>query len=116
QRESRATASLDHPNIVRAHDFGTQGQVHYLVMEYVDGKDLQRLVKDKGPVAFELAAEYIRQAALGLHHAHEAGMVHRDIKPANLLVDTRGVVKLLDLGVARMESHDESSLTREHKE
>ena len=117
QRESQATAALDHPNIVRAHDFGTQGQVHYLVMEFVPGKDLQRMVKDHGPMAYETAADYIRQAALGVEHAHEAGMVHRDIKPANLLVDLKGTVKLLDLGVARVNTNkDDASLTKEHKE
>ncbi len=66
-------------------------------MEYVEGRDLQTLVKDVGPLDFEMAADYIRQAADGLEHAHHAGLIHRDIKPANLLVDPRGVVKVLDM-------------------
>ena len=90
-----------HPNIVGAHDVDRDGKFHFLVMEYVDGVSLQELVKRSGPLDPTRAAHYIHQAALGLEHAHEAGLVHRDIKPANLLVDRAGVVKILDLGLAR---------------
>ena len=72
--------------------------MHYLVMEYVEGRDLQQMVKKTGPLDTASAAEYIRQAAEGLAHAHAAGLIHRDVKPANLLVDQQGVVKVLDLG------------------
>ncbi|HEY1065530.1 MAG TPA: serine/threonine-protein kinase, partial [Pirellulales bacterium] len=112
--ESRAIAALDHPNIVRAHDFGNDGDVYYLVMEYVEGKDLHHVVKEKGPLPFSTAADYTRQAADGLAHAHKAGLVHRDVKPANLLLDRRKAIKLLDLGVARFDCDDQvdGSMTR----
>ena len=87
-------------------------------MEYVEGSSLQALVPEKGIVCLLDAAEYARQAALGLQHAHEHGMVHRDIKPGNLLVDLKGVVKILDLGLARFFKVDEGSeaLTLRHDE
>jgi serine/threonine protein kinase len=115
-REARAAASLDHPNIVRAYDVDNQGDTHYLVMEYVQGQDMQRLVKAQGALPFELAADYFRQAADGLGHAHKMGLIHRDIKPANLLVDPQGVVKLLDLGLARFADDSQASLTIAHDE
>ena len=121
-REAQAVASLDHPNIVRAYDVDHQAdrenEIHFLVMEYVEGDSLQELVQKNGVCGFLDAAEYTRQSALGLHHAHEAGMVHRDVKPANLLVDPNGVVKVLDLGLARFFTGDENeeSLTVAHDE
>jgi WD40 repeat protein/tRNA A-37 threonylcarbamoyl transferase component Bud32 len=103
-REVQAVSQLSHPNIVIAHDAAQVGDTHFLVMEFVDGTDLARVVKDRGALPADKACEYIRQAALGLQHAHEHGMVHRDIKPANLLVTGRtGVVKLLDMGLARLQ-------------
>jgi len=113
--EARAAAALDHPNIVRAFDLDNEDNIHYLVMEYVDGRDLQLIVKQDGPLDYITAAEYIAQAAAGLQHAHDAGLVHRDIKPANLLVDRRGTVKVLDLGLAKFSS-DQLSLTMIHDE
>ena len=102
--EARAIAALDHPNIVRAYDFNKDvrygKEIHYLVMEYVEGPDLRRMVEEQGPLDFRKAADFISQAAEGLAHAHAAGFVHRDIKPANLLVDPHGVLKILDLGLA----------------
>ena len=115
-REARAVAALDHPHIVRAYDVDNDENVHFLVMEYVDGRDFQQLVKEKGPLPFELTADYIRQAAEGIAHAHDAGIVHRDIKPANLLVDAKGTVKVLDMGLARFSRDDEASLTIAHEE
>jgi serine/threonine protein kinase len=115
-REARAAASLDHPNIVRAYDVDNQGDTHYLVMEFVQGQDLQKLVKSQGVLPFELAADYFRQAADGLAHAHTMGLIHRDIKPANLLVDRQGVVKVLDLGLARFTDDNQASLTIAHDE
>lgn len=121
-REAQAVASLDHPNIVRAYDVDHQvdrdSEIHFLVMEYVEGFSLQELVQNQGVCGFCDTAEYIRQAALGLHHAHEAGMVHRDVKPGNLLVDPSGVVKVLDLGLARFFTgdEDEDALTIRHDE
>ncbi len=112
-REARAAAALNHPNIVLAHDVDHDGNNHFLVMEYVEGSDLQVTVKRDGPLDYVQAANYICQAAKGLSHAHTSGLIHRDMKPANLLVDTRGVVKVLDLGLARFSDEDEgkASLT-----
>ncbi|MGW8256353.1 MAG: serine/threonine-protein kinase, partial [Thermoguttaceae bacterium] len=110
-REAQAAAALDHRNIVRAYDVDNDGPVHYLVMEYVEGYDLQRLVKEKGPFDYITAADFIRQAAEGLYYAHLAGLIHRDVKPANLLVDQRNVVKVLDLGLARFNVEEQASLT-----
>lgn len=116
-REAQAVAALDHRNIVRAYDVDQEGKIHFLVMEYVSGQSLQDLVAKQGPLDPIIAAEYIRQAAEGLSHAHRAGMVHRDIKPGNLLIDEKGVVKLLDLGLARFfDDKEENSLTIQHDE
>jgi eukaryotic-like serine/threonine-protein kinase len=100
-REARAAGALDHPNIVRAYDIDQDDKIHFLVMEYVDGASLQEVVGRSGPMDPTRAAHYIKQAALGLQHAHEAGLVHRDVKPGNLLLDRAGTVKVLDLGLAR---------------
>src|SRR5208283_5376113 len=86
EREIRAMSQLSHPNIVTAHDADQVGENHFLVMEYVEGVDLAKLVQQCGPLPIDQAVAYIRQAALGLQHAHERGLVHRDIKPSNLLV------------------------------
>jgi WD40 repeat protein/tRNA A-37 threonylcarbamoyl transferase component Bud32 len=110
-REARAAAALDHPNIVRLHDIARAGATHYLVMEYVDGTDLQALIDRTGPLHPAQAAGYIAQAAAGLAHAHERGFIHRDIKPANLIVDRTGVVKVLDMGLARSLTDPKDSLT-----
>ena len=111
QLEAKAIASLNHPNIVLAYDIDNEGDVHYIVMEYVDGIDLQVLVKREGALDPSTAAELIGQAARGLAHAHEKGVIHRDVKPANLLIDSKGVVRLLDMGLALVNSDDEESLT-----
>ena len=103
QREVIAAARLEHPNIVTAYDSGEAGSVKYLVMQFVDGGDLSELVKKNGPLGVERAVGYVMQAARGLAFAHGAGVVHRDIKPANLLLDKKGVVKILDMGLARIE-------------
>jgi serine/threonine protein kinase len=101
-REARAVAALDHPNIVRAHDVLNEAGMHFLVMEYVDGTSLYDIVKRHGALDPIRAAHYIAQAAVGLQHAFERGMIHRDIKPANLLLDRSGTIKVLDLGLARL--------------
>ncbi len=116
-REARAVAALDHPNIVRAYDIDQADKLHFLVMEYVDGSSLQEIVKRTGPLDPIRAAHYIRQAALGLQHAHEqARLVHRDIKPGNILVDRNGIVKILDMGLARFFLDEEDDLTKKHDE
>jgi len=116
KREARAAAKLDHPNIVRLYDADEINGRYFLAMEYVDGIDLSRMVKQfgnpphQGLADYHEAAEYIRQAALGLQHAHEHGLVHRDIKPSNLLVfgerplfgtSAKATVKILDMGLVR---------------
>ncbi|MCE9630122.1 MAG: protein kinase [Planctomycetia bacterium] len=116
EREARQSARLSHPNIVRTFDLDTAGAIHYIAMEYVDGIDLHAKVKRDGPLSVREAADSIRQAAAGLQHAHEEGLVHRDIKPANLIVDGRGTVKILDLGLALAGGDEDGSLTREHDE
>src|SRR5208337_2650414 len=131
-REVRAASQLSHPNIITAFDAGQAGPTHYFAMEYVQGIDLAQLVKQAGPLSIAQACDYIRQAALGLQHAYQRGLVHRDIKPSNLLVTgivDRGalvarkdqpplsthVVKILDMGLARMADNDDSigTLTEE---
>jgi serine/threonine-protein kinase len=121
QREIRAAGQLCHPNIVHAYDADQINGHSFIAMELVDGVDLSQLVKDEGPLAVARTCDYVRQAAQGLQHAHECGMVHRDIKPANLLVtrqsekhkastaltraatgDRWGTVKILDMGLARL--------------
>ncbi|MFO0852260.1 MAG: serine/threonine-protein kinase [Gemmataceae bacterium] len=111
QREARAVAALDDPNIVRAYDIDKYDGLHFLVMEYVDGASLQEVVSRHGPLSPDRAAQYVWQCANGLQHAHELGMVHRDIKPGNLLLDRSGVVKILDMGLARFFDQTSDNLT-----
>jgi serine/threonine protein kinase len=99
-KEAQAVASLHHPNIVCAHDIDRDGKLHFLVMEYVEGSNLEEIVHKHGPMDPARVAHYIRQASLGLQCAHEKGLVHRDIKPGNLVLDRQGVIKILDLGLA----------------
>jgi serine/threonine protein kinase/WD40 repeat protein len=128
-QEVRAAGQLHHPHIVLAFDAGEANGTHFLSMEYVDGQDLQRLVSKVGPLPPSQACDYIRQAALGLQHAHERGLVHRDIKPQNLLVTTApeeqtadsmekgwGTVKVLDMGLCRWRQglvEEDRGLTKE---
>ena len=105
--EIRNAAKLHHPNIVAAYTAIRLGESLVLSMEYVEGLDLSQLVKAKGPLPVANACSYVHQAALGLQHAHEHGMVHRDIKPSNLMLakqGNRGVVKVLDFGLAKVTS------------
>lgn len=111
RRESQVVASLDHPHIVRAHDYNRHGKYHYLVMEYVEGVDLDRYVNKVGPLSPGQAAELTAQAADGLHFAHQSGVVHRDVKPSNLMLDRSRKLKILDLGLARMERREAAELT-----
>lgn len=100
RREVRAQAKLDHPNLVRAYDAGEDGNVQYMVVEFVHGTDLRRLVRNKGKLSVQQSASIIMQAAEGLAHAHQRGLIHRDIKPGNILVTPDGKAKLSDLGLA----------------
>jgi serine/threonine-protein kinase len=112
RREIQAVARLSHPNVIHAYDADVAGGSCYIAMEYAEGADLAQLVRQSGPLPVARACEYARQAALGLQHAHEMGLVHRDVKPPNLLVTSAtGLVKVLDLGLARLlEGAGEESL------
>ncbi|MCE9530789.1 MAG: serine/threonine protein kinase [Planctomycetes bacterium] len=116
-REIQAAAQLAHENIVMAYDADQAGDRHFFAMEYVEGTNLSKLVKDKGPLPISQACDCIRQAANGLQHAFERGMVHRDIKPSNLLLGKTGVLKILDMGLARLletpDGEQESRITQE---
>lgn len=100
QQEMRAVGKLSHPNVVSASDAGTEDGRQFLVMELVEGADLARIMKKHGVIDIADACEIVRQAALGLEHAHQNGLVHRDVKPSNIMLSLHGEVKLLDLGLA----------------
>lgn len=107
QREMRAIGGLNHPNIVGAHDAGSIDGIHYLVMEFIEGEDLASFIRTQGRLSPRSACKLIRQAATGLQHAHEHGLIHRDIKPSNLILTAgpgRRTVKVLDLGLARLQA------------
>lgn len=119
-REAQTSARLEHRNIVRAFDIDQKKGIHFIVMEYVDGQNLDQLIKSRKQLSFPLIADYLIQVCEGLQFAHDSGMIHRDIKPANLIVDQSGVVKILDLGLA-LESIDQNedekaSLTNQHND
>ena len=109
-QEVKAAARLSHPNIVAAYDAEQAGDMHLLVMEFVDGVSLDRLVQKRGPLDVVFACNFIRQAAKGLQHAADAGMVHRDIKPQNLMLTKKGQIKILDFGLARLASESRAEL------
>jgi serine/threonine protein kinase len=101
-QEILAVGRLDHPNLIEAHDAGEQDGMVYLVMKLVEGQDLARLVKERGPLPVSEACALMRQTALGLHYLHELGLVHRDLKPSNLMRTPEETVKILDFGLARL--------------
>lgn len=111
EREMRAIGRVQHPNVVVAHDAGEFGGTHFIAMEYVDGETLSQLMERQGTLEMGQACEIIRQAALGLQHAHQCGMVHRDIKPGNVMIDQTGTVKILDLGIAQIDSQSTDSMS-----
>ncbi len=132
-REMQIISQLSHPNVVHAYDAGPCGNTCFLAMEYVEGTDLNRLVKDRGPLPVAAACEYVRQAATGLQHIHERRLVHRDVKPSNLLLSPKskvqspkseshspdfgpgtldfGLIKIADLGLARLQRTVDGGVT-----
>ncbi len=116
KHEIRVLANLDHPNLVRAYDAGHDGNVHFLVTEFVPGSDLRHLVRSGGKLNQQDAATIVTATAMGLQHAHEQGLIHRDIKPGNVMVTPEGMVKVLDLGLAgflqpEMQGNEAEKLT-----
>jgi serine/threonine protein kinase/Tol biopolymer transport system component len=105
-REMKAVGRLNHPNIVQATDAGEENGTHFLVMEFIEGIDLAKLVRQCGPLPVAEACELIRQAAVGLDYVHSQRLVHRDVKPSNLLLSSSGQVKVLDLGLALLLESD----------
>jgi serine/threonine-protein kinase len=100
-REARAVASLAHPNIVNVYDVGREGDVHYLVMEFVDGEDLKSVLKREGSLTPSRVVTIARQICDALEHAHHHKIIHRDVKPHNILITNNGQAKLADFGIAR---------------
>lgn len=111
--EAIAAGNLHHRNIVTIYDFGEDRQQHYLVMEFLDGRDLQRLMAAKDqPLALWQKVDIMSQIAEGLYCAHQSGVVHRDVKPANVIVLRDGTVKILDFGIARLTERDDTRVTK----
>lgn len=111
-REARASGAFDHPNVVRGYDVGEVGDgTHYFAMEYVEGQNVQDIIEERGKLSPGDALRIVYDVALALEHAQERNIIHRDIKPANILVTTKGVVKLADLGLAK-QIDDENSSTQ----
>ena len=108
--EVKAAAKLSHANIVRAYDAEQADNLHFLVMEYVDGISLAELIRRNGPLPIHQVCGIIRKVAQGLHHAFENGMVHRDIKPQNIMITQDGRVRILDFGLARLARERESTV------
>jgi serine/threonine-protein kinase len=106
RREAQAAAALNHPNIVSVFDTGSQGDVHYIVMEYVEGRTLRDAIRQEGPLLPERATEIAESVAAALAAAHVAGLVHRDIKPGNIMITREGEVKVMDFGIARTSTGD----------
>lgn len=109
--EARAAASLEHPNIVRVTDYGQDGELRYIVQEYVEGTTLKELIYQEGCLNWQLAVPLLIQISLGLKHAHKRGIIHRDMKPQNVLVTPNMVAKVTDFGIARAQSVNTITLT-----
>ena len=110
-REARAAGALEHRNIVRTHDIDQDGDLHFIVMEFVDGSNLLDVVKRFGPLHVGRAADYARQVALGLDYAFRNGIIHRDVKPGNVMIDRHGTARILDMGLARFYQDQTDLLT-----
>src|SRR5262245_32991842 len=106
QREAQAAASLNHPNVVSVYDAETQNGTHFIVMEFVDGKTLAEILRERGRIRPQQAAGVAEAVARALGVAHAAGIVHRDVKPGNIMITPRGEVKVTDFGIARASASD----------
>ncbi len=106
--EARAVAALDHPNIVQAYSVDEEDERFYLVMEFVDGQNLEQVVRLAGPLEPGVAADYVRQAAEGLEHGHSRNMIHCGIKPSNLLLNRKGAIKIIGMGLAQLQDPGET--------
>src|SRR5690348_1963276 len=109
QREVRAVARINHPNIVQVYDFGQEGDLAFIVMEFIEGKELKDAFDRKELFDLGTTFRLMNQLLSALDFAHQAGVIHRDIKPANIMVDTKGQAKLADFGVARVEDPEGST-------
>jgi serine/threonine protein kinase len=107
---------VSHQNVAGSYDIGVQKKHHFIVMEYVDGANLQTIVANHGPLEWHTAVNYLRQAAEGVAHLHERGIIHRDVKPAHLVVDRNGTVRLLSLSMARSTDGRSSPMTGSDEE
>ena len=101
EREARAVLTLSHENIVRSYAVGEDGDISYIVLEYVEGSTLKELIKSDGPISPKVAVSITAQVLDALAHAHESGIIHRDVKPQNVIITPRGKAKLTDFGIAR---------------
>lgn len=101
RRESQAAASLTHPNIVNVYDVGKEGNIHYIVMELIEGQVLSDIIKNEGPMEYTKAVEIVKQIALALSFAHKNHIIHRDVKPHNVLITREGTAKITDFGIAK---------------
>jgi serine/threonine protein kinase len=110
-REARAAGTLEHRNIVRTHDIDQDGDLHFIVMEFVDGTNLLDVVKRFGPLPVGRATDYARQVAVGLDYAFRNGIIHRDVKPGNIMIDRHGTARILDMGLARFFQDQTDLLT-----
>lgn len=109
-REALSAAQLNHHNIIQVYDIGNEGDIHFISMEYVKGRDLGDMVRKDGKLQSEDAASYVLQAARGLQYAHRHEIVHRDIKPDNMMLNDNGIVKIADMGLAKIRGHRETSV------
>jgi serine/threonine-protein kinase len=112
RREAQAAASLNEPRIVSVFDWGSDDGTYYLVMEYVDGRNLRQIITEEGPLLPDRAVEIAIDVCAGLHFAHQHGIIHRDVKPANIHITERGQTKVMDFGIARAAAEDGQTVTK----